>query len=68
MATVTGQASSVSRVRTVAQAAVGPQERRITVALDPFATAGDQAANSAVAVPVPSGYVYAPGLISGLYE
>jgi hypothetical protein len=68
MATITGQAASVSRVRTVAVAGVAPPAQRITIGPDPFATAGDQAAYAAVAVPAPSNYVTVPGLISGIYE
>jgi hypothetical protein len=68
MATVTGQAASVSRVRTVAAAGVAPQAQQIIIAPDPFATAGDQAAYSAIAVAAPWNYVSVPGLISGIYE
>jgi len=68
MATVTGQAASVSRVRTVAVAGVAPYAQRITIAPDPYATPAEQAASADEAVDAPSSYVYAPGLISGLYE
>jgi hypothetical protein len=68
MATVTGQASSASRVRTMAAAVVSPRAQRITIAPDPYATPADQAASADEAVDAPSSYVYAPGLISGLYE
>lgn len=68
MATVAGQASSASRVRTSAAATVAPGAQRITITPDPHATPGDQAVNGAVAVGLPASYVTVPGLISGLYE
>lgn len=68
MAVQAGQASSVSRVRSSAAATVAPHPLRITIGPDLYATPGDQAVGAAVSVPVPSSYVYAPGLISGIYE
>jgi hypothetical protein len=68
MAVQAGQAASYSRTTTVATALVAPGQQRITITPDPYATPRQQAANAGVAVPVPSSYVYAPGLISGLYE
>ena len=68
MAVQAGQASSYSRVQTSAAATAAPRAQRITIAPDPFATPGDQAASAGVAAPVPSSYVTVPGLISGIYE
>jgi hypothetical protein len=68
MAVQTGQAASVSRVRTAASATAVPPAQRITITPDLYATPRDQAASAAVAVDAPASYVTVPGLISGLYE
>lgn len=68
MAVQAGQAASASRVSTSAAATVAPYPLRITITPDPYATPADQATSSGVAVPAPVSYVYAPGLIPGIYE
>jgi hypothetical protein len=68
MATQAGQAASHSCTTTLAAAGVAPGQQRITIAPDLYATPRQQAANAGAGVPAPSSYVYAPGLISGLYE
>jgi hypothetical protein len=68
MAVVSGQALLFSRTTTQLTARVDGGALLIAIAPDPRATAGQQAANAAVAVPAPSSYVTVPGLITGLYE
>lgn len=69
MATQQGTALSACYTQSIAYGSTGPTLQRITITADPQASWGDQDANEGVyGVAGNESYVFAPGLIDGLYD